>query len=413
MLSSPLCEPLPLSNSVRRYDWGSVDAIPQLLGRDPDGEPQAELWLGAHAQAPSVVQLGGEEIGLDRHIAEAPEQALGPRVAEQFGPRLPFLLKVLAAGKALSLQVHPSRTQAIEGHERELRRGIAPGDPRRSFHDDQHKPEMILALTEVNGLAGFRRPQVILDLLDGVEGALAETVRSKLLADRGAGRTRRAFQSLIAARSDPRMLSELDVAVESIRRRLAAGSPYPRADSTVLALIEQHPADPGALASLMLNRFTLDPGEAAFIPVRQVHAYLSGMGVEVMANSDNVLRAGLTTKYMDEGALLYCASFLPCDLTLPEVSYTGSGERTQNYRVPASEFALTVTVLHTGSTDAEELPADGPRIVLALDGDLQLLCDRADGRSMHLPRGASAFIPHAAGGIRLSGSGRAVCAWVP
>lgn len=412
--TADLRAPLLLQNSVRRYAWGSTRDIPDLLGIEPDGGPQAELWLGAHAQAPSLVQLDGREIGLDQLCAEAPQDMLGPQVTQAFGARLPYLLKVLAAGQALSLQVHPSPEQAREGYAAENRAGIAPDAPTRSFHDDQHKPEMILALTQFEGLAGFRQAGVILDLFDGLAGGLAGQVRAHLRADPGAGGVRAAFQELLDARSRPAGAG-LDAAVESVRARLAAGSATPRADRTAVDLAGQYPGDPGALASLMLNRFTLDPGEAAFTPAQEVHAYLSGLGVEIMASSDNVLRAGLTPKYVDEEALMRCASFTPQPTPRPEVIPAGPGGGSRTYRSPVSEFALTSADVSSAGPDSGEvdLPAEGPRIVLVLEGELTVTSNAAPGERLVLPRGASALLPHAAGSARIRGTGRAICAWVP
>lgn len=403
--------PLPLTNTVQRYDWGSVDAIPHLLGTEPDGQPQAELWLGAHASAPSVTVVEDEDVALDRLVTEAPVQTLGHRVAEQFGPRLPYLMKVLAAGKALSLQVHPSPRQAREGFARENKAGMPLTSPKRSFKDDQHKPEMVVALSQFEGLAGFRTPRTILDVLDGLDGELVEGVRAALLRDRGHDGMRAAFNHLLSARSQEECAADIEATLESVQARLAAGSPFERADRTVIDLADQHPGDPGAIASLMLNRFSLEPGEAAFTPAGVVHAYLSGLGIEIMASSDNVLRAGLTTKLVDEENLVACTEFAPQQPFAPEVTTAGSRGQVHTYRVPVTEFALT-----TADVDAAEpvsLPSTGPRIVLCLDGDLVLDADRAESGPQRLAHGESVFVPHDAGNLTLSGTGHAVCAWVP
>ena len=403
--------PLPLTNTIQRYGWGSVSAIPTLLRAEPDGDPQAEVWLGAHVSAPSVTRIGDGDVALDRLVREAPVQTLGHRVAEQFGPRLPYLLKVLAAGKALSLQVHPSPRQAREGFARENKAGLPLLSPKRSFKDDQHKPEMVVALTQFEGLAGFRTPRTILDVLDGLAGGLVAGVRSALLRDRSHDGMREAFNHLLSARASDASTADIATTLDSVRARLAAGSPFERADRTVIELAEQHPGDPGAIASLMLNRFSLEPGEAAFTPAGVVHAYLSGLGIEIMASSDNVLRAGLTTKLVDEENLVACTSFAPRQPSAPEVTVAGSRGQVHTYRVPVTEFALT-----TADVDPAEpvtLPATGPRILLCLDGELTLVADRSDGRPQRLAQGDSVFVPHDAGNLELSGTGHAVCAWVP
>ncbi|GAA1710456.1 mannose-6-phosphate isomerase, class I [Isoptericola hypogeus] len=414
-----MAELYALENTVQHYDWGSTTRLHELLGTLPDGVPAAELWLGAHPSAPSRVARtsNGAPPGttttsttLLELVRRDPHAMLGRRVADEYGPRLPYLLKVLAADRALSLQVHPRPHAARAGFNRENRLGLPPGDPRRSFHDDQHKPEMVVALTEFDGLAGFRTPRTVLDLLDGLDGALVGVVRDALRADRSARGVREAFTRLVAARHDPAGHAAIEAAVASVRSRLEAGSPSARADATVVRLAREHPGDPGAIASLMLNRVTLDPGQALFLPAGEVHAYLSGLGVEVMASSDNVLRAGLTTKRVDEDALIECASFAPRPPGVPDVRTSGGRGQVSTYRVPVGEFALT-----TADVDPSEdldLPASGPRTVLCLGGDVAL---SATGRDEPAPlaRGASVFVPHDAGALRVSGAGHVVCAWVP
>ena len=397
----------PLENTVQHYDWGSRTRLHDLLGTVPDGVPAAELWLGAHPSAPSMVGGDGSLLEL---VRSAPDAMLGRRVADEYGPRLPYLLKVLAADRALSLQVHPKPHAARAGFNRENRQGLAPGDPGRSFHDDQHKPEMVVALTEFEGLAGFRAPRAVLDLLDGLDGVLVGDVRALLAADRSPGGVRAAFTRLVAARRDPGTAADVAATVSAVTARLAAGSPSSRADATVLQLAAEHPGDPGALASLLLNRVTLDPGQGLFLPAGEVHAYLAGLGVEIMASSDNVLRAGLTTKLVDEEALLECASFVPRPPQPPRTHAAGGRGQVTTYRAPVREFALTVA--DVGPDEKVELPDQGPRIVLCLSGELEA---RAEGcpAPAALGRGVSVFVPHDAGPLRLSGSGHAVCAWVP
>ncbi|MEG3614533.1 mannose-6-phosphate isomerase, class I [Isoptericola haloaureus] len=404
-------DPLPLTNAVQRYDWGARDAIPHLLGIEPDGGPYAELWLGAHASNPSVTTAHDVEIPLDALLREVPVQMLGHRVAEQFGPHLPFLLKVLAADRALSLQVHPSARQAREGFARESKTGLAADSPQRSFRDDQHKPEMLVALTQFEGLAGFRSPRTILEILDGLKGDLVEAVRSTLQRDRSHEGMRSAFDVLVSARGDSGCAADIATTLDAVRERLADGSPYARADQAVVDLSDQHPGDPGAIASLMLNRVSLEPGDALFVPSGEVHAYLSGLGIEIMASSDNVLRAGLTTKRVDENNLAAIASFAPRRPATPEITTAGSRGQVSTYRVPVTEFALTMADVDPSEPVA--LAPTGPRVVLCLDGHVELAADRSDVGPVTLSRGGSVFVPHDAGSLAVAGSGHVVCAWVP
>ncbi|GAA1406307.1 MULTISPECIES: mannose-6-phosphate isomerase, class I [Oerskovia] len=398
--------PRHLQNTVQHYDWGSRTAIPEMLGDQPDGRPHAELWLGAHPSGSS--RLVGEDLTpLQTAILSAPERTLGARVIDEFGPRLPYLMKVLSAESALSIQVHPRPHDARAGYNSENVLGLPPGDTRRSFHDDQHKPEMIVALSQFDGLAGFRQPRAILRLLAGLPGRLVATMRSSLEEDSTAEGMRRAFSCLLDARGSLDVGADIETTLEGIRGRVAT-SPSTRADATVAMLAKQHPGDPGALASLMLNRFTLEPGEALFIPSGEIHAYLSGTGVEIMASSDNVLRAGLTTKLVDTGALLACASFTARPPVAPTCTASGEHHEVRHYRAPVAEFALVVA--ESSVDDDIALPSEGPRIVLCLDGAVAL---STGGEDFTLEQGQSVFVPHVSGRTTVRGDGQIVCAYVP
>ncbi|QJW35884.1 mannose-6-phosphate isomerase, class I [Cellulosimicrobium protaetiae] len=426
-----------LENTVQPYDWGSTSAIQDLLGVEPDGRPAAELWMGAHPLAPSRVLPdgaarpgedprpgGGAASGTLADLVRAdPVGVLGQRVLDQYGPRLPYLLKVLAADRALSLQVHPRPHLARAGFNRENREGVARDSPLRSFHDDQHKPEMVVAVSRFEGLSGFRRPTRILELLGGLDGDLVARMRSALVARPTEAGVREAFTLALHARSAPDVAADLARTVASVRARAetppgsgavaASGAPRRtsrRADATVLALAEQHPGDPGAVVSLMLNRVTLAPGESMFVPSGHVHAYLSGCAVEIMASSDNVLRAGLTSKLVDVDALLECATCAPGPAARPRLVDDGSGLVT--YRPPVAEFALRVGTV-SGSVPVS-LPDAGPRVVLCLDGGVTLAGgDGAAAAETVLARGASVFVPHATGPVVARGDGRVVIAYVP
>jgi mannose-6-phosphate isomerase len=402
----------PLDNSVQHYDWGSPTRIHELLGTEPDGSPAAELWLGAHPSAPSWTfdgAVGAAPKSLLELVRTEPERVLGRRVADEFGPRLPYLFKVLAVERVLSLQVHPKPHAARAGFIRENRLGLPLESAKRSFKDDQHKPEMLVALTEFDALAGLRPTRTALSLLDGLSGRLLGEVRDELRADRSAAGVRSAFARLVAARSDGAGAAAVAEAVESVRERLAAGSPAPRADATVVRLAEQHPGDPGALAALLLNLVTLEPGQALFVPPGEVHAYVQGLCLEIMASSDNILRAGLTSKHVDEAALLECASFQPRPPTPPRTQIAGASGQVATYRAPVREFALTVADLGPG--ESAGLPGEGPRIVLSLEGAATLRT--GDGTVHTLPRGGSCFVPHDAGELDVEGPGHVACAWVP
>ncbi|MHA7133490.1 mannose-6-phosphate isomerase, class I [Oerskovia turbata] len=420
---------LRLTPTLQTYDWGSRSVLHALLGLERDGGPLAELWMGAHPKGPSSASVdGGSSSSLADLIRADPVAMLGQRVLDEYGPRLPYLLKVLAADRALSLQVHPTPHLARAGFNRENREGVPHGSPERSFHDDQHKPEMVVAVSRFEGLSGFRRPVRILELLDGLRGDLAGRLRAALEGDLSARGIRTAFTLALHARTLPDVAADLRTTVADVRARLAAGSASPRADATVVALSEQHPGDPAALVSMMLNRVTLEPGESMFVPAGHVHAYLSGCAVEIMSSSDNVLRAGLTSKRVDVDSLLACVSYAPGPAARPSIRRLGatgaSGRRDApgaigglwEYRASISEFAL---VMGPVGGDVVSLPLGGPRIVLSLGGHLELGRsageDSSPGASGWAPLGVgeSVFVPHVAGPLAVRGVGDVVVAYVP
>jgi mannose-6-phosphate isomerase len=397
-----------LLNTTQRYAWGSLTAIPEFLGVPSDGAPVAELWMGTHPTAPSVVvdPATGREESLRALIDTDPVGVIGPRVQALFGARLPFLLKVLAAAQPLSLQVHPNREQARRGFAREEAAGIGRDAAERSFRDDEHKPEMILALTRFEALSGFRDVARVLELLAGLPGGLAERLRGSLATEPEELAIRAAFELLVSLTPAERsaLVPEL---VAACQHRIAMGSPFPRADEAVVGLATWYPGDPGAVASLLLNRVTLEPGEAMFVPAGALHTYLEGLGIEVMAASDNVLRAGLTTKHIDRVELLACTEFTPSPPARTAAEAVDAVVAV--YRAPVDEFALALARLRRGAPGAA-LPGNGPRVLLCIDGAV----DAASGAGrLSLARGESVFIRADDGAVRLTGAGTVLQAFVP
>ena len=292
-----------LTGYVQHFPWGSAEAIPTILGREPDGRPWAEYWLGTHPNGPTSLDDGTT---LDEFIQDHPE-TLGVASREEFGSRLPFLLKILSAAGPLSLQAHPTRQQAEVGYARESLLGLSPDDPTRSFKDDWPKPEAIVALTPFEGLLGFRDPLETAGLFEGL--GVAEELASVI----GPLRDRRAEPALQEVFLDVLSINRrrhlVDVVVSAAVERLDAPGALGEFARTAVDLDEHFPGDPGILAALLLNRFTLEPGEAVTLGAGVMHAYLRGTCVEVMANSDNVMRGGLTTKHIDVDALLQVVSF--------------------------------------------------------------------------------------------------------
>jgi len=397
-----------LRNSVQNYDWGSPTEIPQVLGQAPDGQPVAELWLGGHPSAPSVVEKpDGGSIKLDELIRTYPEQMLGERVLNRFGPVLPYLAKLLSAEKALSLQVHPKSHAARAGFNRENRNRVPIDAFHRSFHDAQHKPEMIVALTKFEALAGLRAPRAALKAIAGFTAPLFTALRKDLEADRQSGSLHRTITSLFSNRSAPNRPDLVADALAEVRAKVQAGT-GDLSDETVLKLADQFGDDVGIFAPYLLNHITLQPGESLFLEAGEIHAYISGLGVEIMANSDNVLRAGLTSKYVNTEALLECMSFDAVPISRPKQYMLGSKSRGDVYRAPVREFGLTLYDIVPA--EPLPLPVSGPKIVLNLDGELTLA---HNGGAVTLQQGESVFVPHQLGAVEISGDGHAFAAWVP
>jgi mannose-6-phosphate isomerase len=375
---------IALDGAPRPYAWGSRTAIQRLLGRPEHGEPIAELWFGAHPDDPAVVPAHGTT--LDALIEQNPTGLLGRAVAQRFG-RLPFLLKVIAADKALSIQVHPTIAQAQAGFAREDAAGIARDAPNRNYRDANHKPELLCALTPFDALCGFRPADDTVALLDALDLPSLTRVRELLAGPDG---LRAAFTYLLTL-DDPTPL------VDDVLRR-AAEIPADDAqlgESLRAAYLAgtDFPGDVGVVLSLLLNPVRLEPGEAIYLGAGKVHAYLRGTGVEIMANSDNVLRCGLTPKHIDVPELLNVTDF--SELAEPRWPAVDGG-----FEVPVPDFRLTRLEVD-GSTGTAD---PGPRIVLSTSGQLRV-------GDVTVEPGHAAFVP-AGEPATISGTGQAFVAGV-
>ena len=377
-----------LEGVVRRYAWGSPTAIPALLGTIADGGPQAELWLGAHPSAPA--RAGGA--GLDDLVTTDPEGMLGRRVFERFGARLPFLPKVLAAAEPLSLQAHPTVERATAGFAEETMAGIPLDAPERRYRDADHKPELFCALTPFDALCGFRPIDGTLALLErlGLGGHPA-------FAQLASGDIRGTVGGLLSLPDGERGTVAATIADAAARTDGAEATWARRIAST-------HPGDPGVGVALLLNLVRLQPGEAIFLPDGNLHTYLEGVGIEIMASSDNVLRGGLTPKHVDVDELLTVLDVRPGPPPVVPARQDGPICR---YDTPVEEFALALVDLQT--TPAS-IPGDRPRVVLCLEGEV-VLATAAD--ELRLRRGMAAWVPACDGPLALRGHGRAVVATTP
>ncbi|RKN08756.1 mannose-6-phosphate isomerase, class I [Streptomyces radicis] len=374
-----------LVNTIRTYAWGSATALPELLGTAPTGDPQAELWMGAHPGAPSRVDRGAGPVSLADAIAADPVGELGGPTVEAFGPRLPFLLKLLAAETPLSLQVHPDLGQAQEGFADEEARGVPLDAPHRSYKDANHKPEMICALTPFDGLCGFRPAAEAAELLDGL-GVPRLKPYADLLRARPEGEALRDVLTAVLTAEPEAMAATVNAAAEAAARLAPERPEY----APYAALATHYPGDPGVLAAMLLHHIRLAPGEALYLGAGVPHAYIEGLGVEIMANSDNVLRCGLTPKHVDVPELLRVVRFeaAPPGVLRPAPAPDGSGEEV--YPAPIGEFRLSRLPLAAGDP-ARALPSGTPQILLCTAGRAMLT--GPDGAQLTLERGESAYVP--------------------
>ena len=363
-----------LDGVIRPYAWGSRTEIPALLGLAPTGMPAAELWYGAHPGDPSRV---GDST-LDKLIAVEPERLLGSSVVQTLGPQLPFILKVLAADTALSIQVHPNLAQARAGYAAEDARGLPRDAPQRNYKDANHKPELLCALTEFRALCGFRPVETTLRLLDVLELAWLRDV----LAGDG---LRAAFTALVS-------LDEPVPMVEAVVARLPrlAGTEWAPLGDALTRVARDFPGDIGIAEALLLNFVRLVPGEAIFLAAGNVHSYLSGMGVEIMANSDNVLRCGFTQKHVDVAELLRITDFT--ELAEPRWPAVDGA-----FHVPVPDFTLSVV------DGAARLADPVPRIVLPIEAPVRIEAERA---VVELDRGHAAFVAADEAAVNVRGTGR-------
>ena len=390
-----------LRGALRTYAWGSRTAIAEFTGRSvPAAHPEAELWFGAHPGDPAWLETPDGETSLLEALVADPEGQLGAGSRARFGDALPFLVKVLAADEPLSLQAHPSAEQAVEGYLREERLGIPVSSPVRNYRDTSHKPELLVALHSFEALAGFRQVARTTELL----GALAVSDLDPfidLLSDQSETDGLRALFTTWITAPQP----DLDVLVPAVLdgaiHYVSSGATEFAAEAkTVLELGERYPGDAGVLAALLLNRISLAPGEAIFLPAGNLHAYLRGVGVEVMANSDNVLRGGLTPKHVDVPELLRVLDFAPTTEAQlrPQTHREGIG---LVYDTPTDEFAVALLVLD-GEYLGHEVDAscrhDGPQILLCTEGSTTV---HAKSGSLTLKRGMAAWVAADDGPIRL------------
>jgi mannose-6-phosphate isomerase len=397
---------LTLQGVVQHYDWGGHNFIPDLLGMENSTRrPFAELWIGAHAKAPSLADVGGAIEPLDELIAEEPDAILGQAANARFGGHLPYLFKILDVRKMLSIQAHPTLEQARRGFARENAEGVGLEANSRNYKDDNHKPEIGVALTEFWMLHGFRPLEQIAESFSQMPelGALMPDFGQRLVkasnkaSDQAGHHNHEARRALLRTLYSTIMTMPQDQVDQLLNALLARLQAKPTADKNsadywALRAAENFPLpggrrDRGIFSVYLLNLVHLLPGQGTFQPAGVLHAYLEGVNVELMANSDNVLRGGLTTKHVDVQELL---SILTFEGGTPNVfggELVSGQERT--YRTPAEEFELSRIALAPHSRYAGDAPY-GPKALLVLDGSAKLT---SAGACLSLGRGSIALVP--------------------
>jgi len=396
-----MIKPLILKNSIQKYAWGSYSAIQRLMNVPPSEEPWAELWMGAHPKAPSQVQVDGQWISLSDFISRYPEKILGGKTAEKFNNTLPYLFKVLAAERPLSIQAHPDAVQAHSGFERENNIGIEITAPTRNYKDKSHKPECICALTPFTGLKGFRKIASSITLLKHYcPNSLHDEIL--LLENKDLNFF---FQLLMEL---PPSIKKT-IIIEAIKNAEKENS-HNFTAKWLIKLYRQYPDDIGVIAPLFLNLFCLDPGQALFLPAGELHAYLDGLGIELMANSDNVLRGGLTPKHVDVPELLKILNFAESviDILIPN----RISDCEKQYPVFADEFFLSSIVV-TDSKKYFSQKHHNVEILLCVEGNACLSFNKKKNESINVRKGDSVLMPAALDSYQLSGNAHFYKAGVP
>ncbi|MGL6006489.1 mannose-6-phosphate isomerase, class I [Aeromonas sobria] len=381
-----------MCNPIQDYVWGSHDSLTTLFGiKNPEGKPQAELWMGAHPNGCSEVTLTGEKLKLSSLIEANPVAMLGAATQARFGS-LPFLFKVLCAEQALSIQVHPSKAQAEAGFAKEEAAGIDIKASNRNYKDPNHKPELVFALTRYQAMNGFRAIPAILALFDRMALPALTDLTTALRQSQDEAGLQHFFHQLLILSGERK-----DEALAGLLAYAAAHQDE-ETFATISKLANQYPGDVGLFSPLLLNVVTLEPGQAMFLDAQTPHAYIHGTGLEIMANSDNVLRAGLTPKYMDVPELLACTRCVakPDDQILLSPRMEGT---VQHFDVPVPDFTFSVY-------DAGEhaLTTGNAEILFAIDGPITLIGQHDEHLTQTI--GQSAFVPASTGDYRVMAEGR-------
>ena len=371
------------------YAWGTAHDIPSFLGRPSTGAPMAEVWMGTHPLGPAMLEGPSGRVALSEVAGE-----------------LPFMMKILSAARPLSIQVHPNAELAVKGFEAEEAAGVALDAPTRVYKDPNPKPEMVYALTAFDTLVGFRPTAEILRILGPLDHPVAQRMVEQLTRNPGFHGIVRVLERLLM---EPPSVHEVHQVVALCHGRLALGLDIKRAYASATEIAPHYPGDVGVIVSLLLNRLTLQPGEAAYLGAGIIHAHLKGMCVEVMVNSDNVLRAGLTPKHLDPAGVVASvdAEMSRVARVTPELF----GTSTDVFEPGLGEFGLAVSQTSPADKDGVPLPERGPRILVCTGGEVEVRNEA--GESITLLRGQVLYAGEDDGIVRVHGTGEVAQAYLP
>ncbi|MFM2480528.1 mannose-6-phosphate isomerase, class I [Celerinatantimonas sp. YJH-8] len=387
---------LLMNNPMQHYAWGGYSELEQLFGiANPEHLPQAEIWMGAHPNGCSEVILKQQHIPLNQWIQTDPSAILGAATAQHFG-ELPYLFKILNAAQALSIQVHPNKAQAEQGFQKEEQQQIPLTAAYRNYKDPNHKPELVYALTQYQAMNGFRPIPEILELFNRVALSPLEIPLQNFQRHPDSDGLRQFFAAVLSLTDTARQQ-----AIQELADYAHTHQQLPLYQ-LILDLANHYPDDAGLLAPLLLNVVELAPGEAMFLYACTPHAYIKGTGLEIMANSDNVLRAGLTPKHIDIDELLKNTTFVSTPSSAIKMQPTGDCN-IADYPIPIEDFRFTV---YQGE---HRINCHSAEIILAVDGDV--LLTHTHGEQLTLHRGQSAFIPAATMQYQLHATHRAARAY--
>jgi mannose-6-phosphate isomerase len=407
----------PLDNTIQKYSWGDRRFMPDFMGKDnPANEPWAELWMGAHPKAPSIaVCPDGSRLQLDALIEGDPVGMLGRDTFDRFAGTLPFLFKILSAGRPLSIQAHPSKLKAQRGFAKEQEAGIPLDAPERNYRDANHKPETVVALTRFDGICGFRPIDEIISNIKLASGARWRKYAGRLAEDPGKLELSVLFYNMVSLKDQNKanVLNATRLRGERILMDEPPGSPIAATFGWILKLMNEYPGDIGALAPLLFNLFRLEPGQALFLDAGEPHAYLGGLAAEIMANSDNVLRGGLTSKYIDIPELISVLNFdsHPIKILEPRPGPDGFC----SYPAYCDDFLIS-RARPAGSIAVTDRPPT-PEILLCTEGELEIRVPsaaRGQGeQAVVIRKGESLFVPACEAAYRISGTGELFRAGLP